>query len=301
MEVNEVQILAATDFSTRSHRALRRAGLLVQAGASELTLVHVVDDDLPKSLAEIEKREAERILAEQISTVPELHVGKCRPMVVYGDPFDGILRAAETIKADLIVMGAHRKQLLRDIFVGTTIERVVRTGPYPVLMVNNEVSRSYKNVLAAVDMSEPSANAIRAAKSAGLIGNEDITFVHAFFPIGKGKMFVAGIDRAAIENYVGGERQRATDDLTSFLNDNGLSSSRIRVEDGGAFEIISRVVEDMKPDLLVIGTHGRSGLLKMILGSVTEEALRKLDVDILAVPPVRSLPEAMTGGPRVPA
>ena len=37
-------------------------------------------------------------------------------------------------------MGAHRKQFLRDIFVGTTIERVIRTGPYPVLMVNNEAS-----------------------------------------------------------------------------------------------------------------------------------------------------------------
>ncbi|MBN8958506.1 MAG: universal stress protein [Rhizobiales bacterium] len=142
---------------------------------------------------------------------------------------------------------------------------------------------------------EPSANAIRAAKSSGLIDDEGITFVHAFFPIGKGKMFVAGIDRAAIEDYVAGERQRAIDELTAFLDANALSSSRMRVEDGGPFEIISRVVEDMRPDLLVIGTHGRSGLLKMLLGSVTEEALRKLDVDILAVPPVRSLPEAASG------
>jgi universal stress protein E len=68
------------------------------------------------------------------------------------------------IKADLIVMGAHRKELLRDIFVGTTIERVIRTGSHPVLMVNSEVEQSYSNVLAAVDMSEPSARAIRAGK-----------------------------------------------------------------------------------------------------------------------------------------
>ena len=60
-------------------------------------------------------------------------------------------------------MGAHRKQLLRDIFVGTTIERVIRTGPHPVLMVNNEVRRAYRTALAAVDMSEASASAIRTA------------------------------------------------------------------------------------------------------------------------------------------
>ena len=46
----------------------------------------------------------------------------------------------------------------------------------------------------------------------------------------------------------------------------------------------------MRPDLLVMGTQGRTGLLKALLGSVTEEALRRLDVDILVVPPVRSTP-----------
>ena len=118
-----MQILTATDFSTRSHRALRRAGLLAQARNAELTLVHVVDDDQPKQLVEIESREAERILAEQISAMAELRGARCRPLVVAGDPFDGILRSAASIGADLIVMGAHRKQLLRDIFVGTTVER----------------------------------------------------------------------------------------------------------------------------------------------------------------------------------
>lgn len=289
-----MRILAATDFSTRSHRALRRAGLLAQTRGAELTLVHVVDDDHPNDLVEIERREAERILAEQIGAMSELRDAKCRPMVVAGDSFDGILRTAGSIKADLIVMGAHRKQLLRDIFVGTTIERVIRTGQYPVLMVNNEVRQPYENSVAAVDMSEPSANAIKAARAMGLIGDRGITLLHAFFPLGKGKTSVAATDRAAIDKYVAGERDRAVDDLVAFLAVNGLGGPEfsLRVEEGGAFEVISRAVEEMMPDLLIIGTHGRSWLLKVLLGSVTEEALRCLDVDILAVPPVRSLPQA---------
>jgi universal stress protein E len=288
-----VQILAATDFSTRSHRALRLAGLLAQAKNAELALVHVVDDDQPNDLVEIESGEAKRILSEQITAIAELRGARCCPMVVPGDPFDGILRTARSIQADLIVMGAHRKQLLRDIFVGTTIERVIRAGPYPVLMVNNEVKHPYAKALAAVDMSEPSANAIRAAKSVGLIGDEGLTIIHAFFPLAKGKMSVAGIDRAAIDEYVADERERAVDEVAAFLeaNDLGGLSLSLRVEEGGPFEVISRAVEQTKPDLLVIGTHGRSGLLKALVGSVTEEALRRLDVDILAVPPIRSRPE----------
>lgn len=283
-----MQILAATDFSTRSQRAVRRAGLLAQSTGAELVLVHVVDDDQPQRLVEIETREAERTLGEQISAMAELPRERCRPMVVAGDPFDGILRTAAAMKADLIVMGAHRKQLLQDIFVGTTIERVIRTGPYPVLMVNNEVGQPYRTVLAAADMSEPSANAVRAAESAGLIGDGRVTLLHAFVPLGKGKMSMAGIERARIDEYVAGERERAMDEFVTFLAESKLADRRwsLRVEEGSAFEVISRVVEEMRPDLLIMGTHGRSGIIKVLLGSVTEEALRSLDVDILAVPPV---------------
>jgi len=48
-------------------------------------------------------------------------------------------------------------------------------------------------------------------------------------------------------------------------------------------EVISRAISELRPDLLVMGTNGRSGLLKVLIGSVTEEALRSLNVDILAM------------------
>ena len=85
-------------------------------------------------------------------------------------------------------MGAHRKQFLRDVFVGNDLERVIRTGPYPVLMVNNEVTGSpYRTVLAPVDMSAPSANAIKVAQTLRLIEGAQVTLVHAFHPFAKGK------------------------------------------------------------------------------------------------------------------
>lgn len=279
-------ILAATDFSTRSQRALRRAGQLARAAAADLALVHVVDDDQPQQLVEMEVRESERMLAELISAVSELQDVRCHPMVAVGDPFDAILRTAAAQTADLIVMGAHRKQMLRDIFVGTTIERVIRTGCHPVLMVNNEVKAPYEAVLAPVDLSDASANAIVAARNIGLIGGVRLEILHAFLPFAKGKMSMAGLDQIDIDDYVSNERQEVTEDLTAFMIQNDLGSLRaaLRVEEGGAFEVISARVDRMRPDLLVIGTHGRSGLLKVLLGSVTEEALRTLNVDILAVP-----------------
>jgi len=80
------------------------------------------------------------------------------------------------------------------------------------------------------------------------------------------------------------------DELAKFLVFDDLTQGRrsLRVEEGSPMEIISLAVSEMRPDLLVMGTHGRSVVLKALIGSVTEEALRSLSVDILAVPPPKA-------------
>ena len=210
-------------------------------------------------------------------------------MVVTGDPFDGILKAAAEVNADLIVMGSHRKQLLLDIFVGTTIERVIRKGSFPVLMVNHEAQRKYENVVAPSICRMPRLMQLRVALSTGLISDKGATLLHAFVALAKGKMSVAGSDQASIDSYIASERQRAMDELAAFLVANDLRRERwsLRVEEGGPMEIISRAVSQMRPDLLVMGTHGRSALLKVLIASVTEEALRSLNVDILRCRPTK--------------
>jgi nucleotide-binding universal stress UspA family protein len=284
-----MHILAATDFSTRSQRALRRAGLLARDNGADLTLVHVVDDDQPPDLVALEKREAARILVEQIGAIAELRDVPARALVVEGDPFDGILRAAASTQADVVVMGSHRRQVLRDFFVGTTIERVIRTGPFPVLMVNREVERPYQTALAAIDVAEPSVHAVKTAMSLGLPGRAQLTLVHAFLPLAEGKMSYAGVDRAAIDQYVADAQARATEQLKARLQGTGLTDHgpSMRFWKGAPFEVIATALEQLKPDVLIMGTHNRSGVVKMFLGSVTEEALRSLQVDILAVPPPR--------------
>lgn len=283
-----VTILAATDFSTRSQRALRRAGLLARTHGAELTLVHVVEDDHPTALVERDRREAERFLGEQRDAVAELRGLRASTLVVAGDAFEGILRAAHDRSADLIVMGAHRKQLLRDIFVGTTIERVIRTGPYPVLMVNTEAAHPYGRLIAATDMSEASARAIRKAQMLGLINATNLMLVHGFSPMVKGIAF-AGAAAEEIDAYLAEERAQADSELTAFLQAQGFADGGWlrRITEGPAIAAITEAVQATAPDLVVIGTRGRSALTAALLGSVTERVLRSLDVDILAVPPFR--------------
>ena len=281
-----MKILVATDFSTRSNRALRQAGLLAQQNKAELHILHVVDDDQPPEMIRAEKREAERTLNEQIASVADLKNVPSHALVLEGDPFDGILRAAGDIGPDLVVMGSHRKQML-DMFMGTTLERVIRKATFPVLMVNHEAQRSYRRVVVPIDMTDASAHALRAALALRLIGEAGATLLHGFFAAAKGQMLVAGLELGAISEHVANERQAKTNELTKFLVEKDLVGRwQFRIEEGGPMEIIAKAVEQLQPDLLVMGTHGRTGLAKALIGSITEEVLRTVSVDILVVPPV---------------
>ena len=211
-----------------------------------------------------------------------------RAVVAAGDAFDGILRLATTITADLVVMGSHRKQLLRDIFIGTTIARAIRLDSFPVLMVNQEPTHPYGTMLAAIDLSEHSAAALQHAMTLGMIGEVSVTLLHAFFPYAKRMMARSGVSQDSIDEYVRSERQLVVDELARFVvgNDLAVPGHSVRVVEGQPFDVIADAVKELGPDLLVMGTHGRSGMVRVLLGSVTEEALRSLDVDILAVPPM---------------
>ena len=92
-----MQILVATDFSTRSQRALRRAGLLARERSAKLTLVHVVEDDQPRTLIELERREASKFLDEQIHSLDELRGVRCSFLLGSGAAFDGILQTARNL------------------------------------------------------------------------------------------------------------------------------------------------------------------------------------------------------------
>jgi nucleotide-binding universal stress UspA family protein len=283
------RIAVATDFSTRSQRAVRRAGCLARDSGATLTLIHVVDDDQPAELIALERKEAERYLAEQTSVLVELRDVACRVVVTTGHPAGGILLAAEHAAAELIVVGTHRKQALRDVFVGTTLERIIRTGSLPVLMVNTDTDHPYRRVLAPIEAAAPSVNAIKIAEALGLLGGSEVTLLHAFAAPGKGKLELAGVQGVQIGAYLAGERRNASAELTAFLQANGidLQAWKYRLEEGMPFEVISMVAAQTVPDLIVIGTHCRSGLARLLLGSLAEEVLRRMEYDILAVPPSR--------------
>ena len=122
-----------------------------------------------------------------------------------------------------------------------------------------------------------------------MINDKGATLINAFLTPAMGRLFVAGADQKSIDDYIASERQRALDDLAAFIITNGLKEPRwsVRVKEAAPMELIFDTVTEMQPDLVVMGTNGRSPFVKALIGSITEQALRSLNVDILVVPPTR--------------
>ena len=280
-----MRILCATDLSSRSDRAMRRAGRLAAAHRATLTLLSVVDDDQPAALVESERRQVATLLAELAAGMAELKPLSPRIVVEPGDAFDAIIRFAESDGSDLVVMGEHRRRLLRDIVVGTTVERVMRLGRRPVLMATAPAERPYARVLAAIDLAEQGAPALKAARRLGLLEGASLTLFHAFTPLAAGALVVGDAGRREIGRHVAAEAERARRGLAQLAEAEGLDGCDILVQEGPVGEAFTTAVAATLPDLVVMGTRAHGALGRLMLGSLAEQALASLTCDVLVVPP----------------
>ena len=283
------KILVATDLSERSDRAVRRATLLAKTSGASLSLVHVIDDDQPRRILRAEQQTAEAVLAEQTRSLREIDGLECASRIVLGDPFEGITAAVREDDADLLVIGPHRRQVLRDVFVGTTAERTIRASDRPVLMANGIPAGPYRHILVAVDLSGCSGDAVRAAQNLGLEAKAAVSVVHIFDAPATGLMVRASSTEDQIKDYLADEEERASGELAAFLKDLDLKPMQrfLKHNESSIAYTICAAAREASADLIVVGTHGRTGIAKTLLGSVAEETLRRSDRDVMAVPPSR--------------
>ncbi|GEP07836.1 universal stress protein [Methylobacterium oxalidis] len=145
----------------------------------------------------------------------------------------------------------------------------------------------YAGVMIPVDFSDASARALRSAVSLGVADDVQVTVVHAFEALGKPKLSAFGMPREHIDGYVESWRSSFAEEIEAFLDAGGLAGqdwSR-RVVEGSPDEVIVRLAARMPSELLVMGTHARTGIRKAFMGSVTEKVLAAGGMDILVVPP----------------
>ncbi len=284
------KIMVATDFSERSDRALRRATMLATEFEATIVLVHVVDDDQPQRIVDTEQSEAETLLQQTAATQREVDGVTCETRVILASSFAGIIQAAQNENPDLLVIGQHRRNLLKDVFIGTTAERTIRLVNCPVLMVNAPPARPYQHVMQTTNLSDASRDALRRFRSLGLSGAAWNTLLYVFFAPALRLAFRHSMQKDEQDHYLAEEKRAAHGDLADFLAtaDLGDVTPMVRFEATAAHNDILKAADEEDADLIVLSTHGRTGLAKLLIGSVTERVLRTAPMDVLAIPALRS-------------
>lgn len=283
------RLLAALDMTPRAEDVLERAVQISSKHKAKLTTLHVIDeeqiwyeDDLVRIEDRLKKKARQKLdsrLAGHSQSVRE----RTRQQVVVGVPEEAILRASLQSRAELIVLGQHRVSPLKYLFVGTVAERIIRNSPTPILIAGSgNAARPYKRVLVATDFSSCSERAMCAAFD--LAPDAEFHILHMFKTpfhpyIKESRTEVREYKQQLVKDM----QRQLHKEIKKSLKAHGSSrlKTKLLLEEGDAVSGIAQAVRQLKPDLLVMGTHGRTGLSAAVLGSVVLTLLNDSPCDML--------------------
>ncbi|TCM86106.1 universal stress protein [Rhodovulum steppense] len=268
--------LVATDLSPRADRAVQRAFRLAGWVGADLVLVSVIDADLPAEIAGQMNAAAELRLAQFAASIPYSGEVSHDTRIVLGDPSEAIPTLAAELDAALVILGLHRPRAFLDILRETTMERIVRHSPRPVLLVRDPVDHAYATVLAALDFAPAATAALGLA--AQLAPEADIHGLHALHVPYRG--FLAPEPAPGTPSPL---RADALTRLAAWRDSHVLPAHLREVEivEGPAHRVLAERIEALQPDLIAMGAHGRAGAAPSILGSLANDTMRDPPCDLL--------------------
>jgi nucleotide-binding universal stress UspA family protein len=285
-------ILVPHDFSTHSDAALRRATDLARVSGARIRLLHAfafpvqgvmpydvtipggVFDAIREGTLERLRKFGEGLEKQGVGAVFETSELP---------PVEAITDAAARHAADLIVLGTRGLTGLKHVVLGSVAERVVRHAPCPVLAVKEgDPGGTPRRLLIATDFSDPADHARDVGAALAKQFGAEVHLVHAFdVPLA----LVTPYDVAVPDGLIREAREAAGKKLAAAceaIRARGLAATPHLVEVPAA-PAIAEIAAQVKADVVVVGTHGRTGLKHVLLGSVAERTLRLSPCAVLAV------------------
>jgi nucleotide-binding universal stress UspA family protein len=283
-------ILAAMDLDNGSDDLLRQADALARSYKVKLSVCHVLpeifavrplfpqlhlDDALKRSVLEAAVRDA---LLDRIRTVTTRESSPTGIEIEQGTVHAGILRAAERIGAGAVVVGVKVDDRGLHI-LGDAAEHVVRYAHCPVLVARPSPAGK---VLAATDFSDPALSAVEAGVAEARRRKADLTIIHAIDLLPVMSPYYGeflGMPPMDLGDQMRELWQQRLDECVHRFKAKGGGLLR----NGPAASTILSAASELPAQLLVVGTHGRTGLSRIALGSVAEAVVRAAPCSVLTV------------------
>lgn len=283
-----MRVLIASDLSEASDEAVRQG--VARAAGGKLALCHVMpelgmhallaqqyEEDLNKQL-QVQPRIAEALrgqverLAPQVGATAEVFIEQ-------GSAYDQILARAEQWQAQLIAVGTHGRTGLRRLLLGSVADQIVRAAHCPVLVARSEREGA---ILAATDLTDPALPAIELAAAEAARTGRKLVVMHAMETReGDAAMGLLG----ALPALDTPETLAARRELASLIIQTALqrlgAQAQVVIAAEDALRETLELAESLPAALIVVGTHGRSGLSRVVLGSMTARLIEHAPCSVL--------------------
>jgi nucleotide-binding universal stress UspA family protein len=288
-------ILVPIDFSEFSDKAVESALHLAARYQAKITLAHVLllyHEDVDE---EIHFREYEEFIAKREARAQQQLQSRYNKAVSREIPVESVLLKGfapadallEYIKEnsfDLVVMGTHGRTGLKHFIQGSVAEKIVRLAPIPILAVHRSIRRfEIRKIVVPVDFSAHSQLAVDFAVNIARKHNAKILFFHAI----EQEIYPSayGYDNGPIPGFDRNLYQIVLKNLREFVAvsvDDSLLEDCV-VREGPAHREIVDFASEVNADLLVIATHGLTGVEYILLGSTAEKVTRLANCPVLTV------------------
>jgi nucleotide-binding universal stress UspA family protein len=277
------KILVAIDGSESSKHALTESFKLATDEKSWITVVSVTpqyEGDLGavwiNNVKEAMKRPCQVALSEAENMAKKERV-LIKTVCEEGEIYERIVDLADAENCDLIVMGRKGTAGLQKTLVGSVTARVIGHSQRDVLVVPAGASIGWKSILFATDGSKYSENAAnKAIDLAKSYGSE----MKAISVVDVTEEFMARAP-GAVEDLVK-KAKEIVEDIKKKASSEGIKTEGI-VREGEAYKIIVNVAKKQKVNAVIMGSHGRTGLKRLLMGSVTERVIGHATCPILVV------------------
>jgi nucleotide-binding universal stress UspA family protein len=290
------KILVATDLSAPADEAIRQGHEMAAKLGAELVICHVIptqhranplfpqrNEGDATAVVALEQRVAE-LVTSRVSEITGRSPDGFRVTIDLGKPEAGILNAAMNRNVDLVVLGNRGDTGVARILLGGVSERVVQYAHCSVLVVRPAPKRG--TVLAATDLSDASFPALTAGATQARQRGAKLVVMHNLDlwppPVSSAGLALASAGLPTSPAIVQEQSALAMRQLREVLARLGIEAT-CKVTHGPPDAEIIKLAEDLEPELLVIGTHGRTGLARLALGSIAERVVATASCSVLVV------------------
>ncbi len=274
------RILMATDFLEESEYVIAQALHLAQKFESEIIPMYVLPENLKDDkVKRMLEGTVETKMTELQKRLSQAGVRAGEPIVLPGRAYVAIVDSAERVDANVIIIGAGARTEGDKKQLGVTAGRIIRRSDKPVWVVKPNQSPGVKTILCPIDFSEPSELALKNAIAIARRFEAELIVFSVYEPTSsRGTAYAEEWEaqgRLGLSEY----RTQLGKHLLQF-NWHGVKWEK-EVRSGAPETEILDAIYRHQADLLCMGATGRSGLQRLIMGSVTEKVIREIPCNFI--------------------